>query len=123
MNLALWIVQGLVAFAMVAAGALKIVKPRLALVEKFKWAATWTDARVKLLGLAEVLGGVGLIVPGLTGILPVLTPVAAICLAVLMAGAVKTHLDLKEPAAPAAILGVLCIVVAVGRFALVPFGG
>lgn len=123
MNLALWIVQGLVAFAMVAAGALKVVKPRLELVEKFKWATTWTDSQVKLLGLAEVLGGVGLIVPWLTGILPVLTPVAAICLAIIMAGAIKTHVDLKEPVAPAAILGVLCVVVAVGRFALVPFGG
>jgi hypothetical protein len=123
MNLALWIVQGLVAFAMVAAGAFKLSKPRLELAEKMKWAATWTDSQVKLLGLAEVLGGVGLIVPGLTGILPVLTPVAAICLAILMAGAVKTHVDLKEPAAPAAILGVLCLVVAIGRFTLVPFGG
>ena len=48
---------------------------------------------------------------------------AAICLAILMAGAVKTHVDLKEPAAPAAILGVLCLVLAIGRFALVPVGG
>lgn len=123
MNLALWIVQGLVAFAMVAAGAFKVATPRLKLSEKMVWAKTWSDTNVKLLGLAEVLGGVGLIVPGLTGILPVLTPVAAICLAILMGGAVKTHLDLKEPAAPAAILGALAIFVAVGRFALVPFRG
>ncbi len=123
MNLALWIVQGLVAFAMVAAGGFKVTTPRLKLSEKFHWAKTWSDANVKLLGLAEVLGGVGLVVPALTGILPVLTPVAAICLAVLMAGAVKTHLALKEPTAPAAILGALCVLVAVGRLALVPFGG
>jgi hypothetical protein len=122
MNLALWIVQGLLAFVMVASGAFKVVTPRLKLAEKFHWAKTWSDGNVKLLGLAEVLGGVGLIVPGLTGILPVLTPVAAICLAVIMGGAVKTHLDLKEPPAPAAILGALCVLVAVGRFALVPFG-
>jgi DoxX-like family len=70
-----------------------------------------------------VLGGIGMIVPWATGILPVLTPVAAICLAVLMGGAVKTHVDLKEPFAPAAVLGVLCVFVVVGRFALVPFGG
>jgi uncharacterized membrane protein len=123
MNIALWIVQGLLAFAMIAAGALKVVKPRVELMEKFHWAKTWSDASVKLLGLAEVLGGIGLVVPWLTGILPVLTPVAAICLAVLMAGAVKTHLDLAEPAAPAAVLGALCVFVAVGRFALAPFGG
>jgi len=123
MNLALWIVQGLLAFAMIAAGAFKVATPRLKLAEKMHWAQTWSDANVKLLGLAEVLGGIGLIVPGLTGILPVLTPVASICLAILMGGAVKTHLDLKEPAAPAAILGALCLFVAVGRFALAPFGG
>ena len=121
MQIALWIVQGLVAFAMVAAGALKVTTPRVKLSEKFHWAKTWTDANVKLLGLAEVLGGVGLIAPGLTGILPVLTPVAALCLAILMGGAVKTHLDLKEPVAPAVVLGALCLFVAVGRLYLAPF--
>jgi uncharacterized membrane protein len=120
MNIALWVVQGLLAVAMVMAGAFKVATPREKLAEKLHWAKTWTDANVKLLGLAEVLGGVGLVVPGLTGILPVLTPVAAICLAILMGGAVKTHLDLKEPPAPAAVLCALCVLVAVGRLALVP---
>jgi hypothetical protein len=123
MNLALWIVQGLVAFAMLAAGTLKVTKSRLALIEKMQWAKTWTDTQFKLLGLAEVLGGIGLIVPGLTGILPVLTPIAAICLAILMAGAIKAHLDLKEPPVPAAVLGVLCVFVVVGRFVFVPLHG
>jgi len=122
MHFALWIVQGLLAFAMVMAGAFKVVTPREKLAEKMHWARTWTDLNVKLLGLAEVLGGVGLIVPAVTGILPVLTPVAAVCLAILMGGAVKTHVDLKEPAAPPTVLGALCLFVAVGRFALAPFG-
>ena len=116
MNLALWIVQGLLAFAMVAAGAFKVSTPRLKLAEKMLWAKTWSDTNVKLLGLAEVLGGVGLIVPGLTGILPVLTPVAAICLAILMGGAVKTHLDQKDSPAPPIVLGALLLFVALGRF-------
>jgi uncharacterized membrane protein len=119
MNIALWVVQGLLALAMVLAGAFKVVTPREKLAEKMHWARTWTDANVKLLGLAEVLGGVGLIVPWVTGILPVLTPVAAACLAFLMGGAVKTHRDLKEPIAPALVLGVLCLVVAAGRFGVV----
>jgi hypothetical protein len=116
MNVALWIAQGLVAVAMLAAGGLKVATPRLKLVEKLKWAASWSDTRFKLLGLAELLGGVGLIVPWLTGIAPVLTPVAALCLVVLMGGAVKTHRDLKEPSAPAAVLGALALFVALGRF-------
>jgi hypothetical protein len=118
MNLALWIVQGLVAFAMTMAGAVKIVTPKEKLEVKMKWAKTWDPTRIKLLGLAEVLGAVGLIVPGLTGILPVLTSVAAVCLAILMGGAVKVHLDLKEPVIPPAVLGVLCLLIAVGRSGL-----
>jgi hypothetical protein len=121
MHLALWIIQGLLAFAIGMAGAFKIVTPREKLAEKMHWARTWSDLNVKLLGLAEVLGAIGLIVPGVTAILPVLTPVAAVCLAILMGGAVKTHLDLKEPLVPAIVLAALCLFVAVGRFALVPF--
>ena len=76
----------------------------------------WSDANVKLLGLAEVLGAVGLIVPWLTGIAPVLTPVAAVALTVIMGGAVKTHVDRKEPLVPPAVLGALCVFIALGRF-------
>ncbi len=84
-----------------------------------KWAKTWSDGNVKLLGLAEILGGIGLIVPQVTGILPILTPIAAVCLVVLMIGAVKTHVDLKEPAVPPAILALLGVFVALGRFGVV----
>jgi hypothetical protein len=54
-------------------------------------------------------------VPWATGIAPVLTPVAACCVLVLMLGAVKTHVDLKEPVAPPAVLSGLALVVALGR--------
>lgn len=46
----------------------------------------------------------------------VLTPVAAVCLVVIMAGAVKTHIDLQEPAIAPAVLGLMCVFVALGRF-------
>ena len=120
MNIALWILQGLVALVMALTGGLKVVRPKDKLSEQFHWAKTWSPGRIKLLGLAEVLGAVGLIAPAATGILPVLTSVAAVCLAILMVGAVKTHLDLKEPFAPAAVLVVLCLVIAVGRSGLLP---
>jgi hypothetical protein len=119
MNVALWIVTGLLAFAMLGAGAMKIFVPREKLAEKQKWAASWTDGNVKLLGVAEVLGAIGIIVPQATGILPILTPIAAVCLAILMAGAAKTHIDLKEPPVPPVILGLLAIFVAIGRFGIV----
>lgn len=119
MQIALWIASGLLAFAMVGAGGFKLATPRVKLMEKMKWAKTWSDGDVKLLGLAEVLGAIGLIVPQVTGILSILTPIAAVCLMVLMIGAVKTHLDLKEPAAPPAILALLGVFVALGRFGVI----
>ncbi|MEZ4376306.1 MAG: DoxX family protein [Polyangiaceae bacterium] len=115
MHLALWIASGLLAFAMLGAGAIKLLTPRVKLMEKMKWAKTWSDGNVKLLGLAEVLGAIGLVVPYGTGILPILTPIAAACLAVLMIGAVKTHLDLKEPALAPGLLALLALFVALGR--------
>lgn len=119
MDIALWIASGLLAFAMVAAGGAKIAVPRAKLLDKMGWAASWSDGQFKLLGLAELLGGIGLIVPQVTGILPILTPIAAVCLVILMAGGVKTHLDRKEPAAPAAILALLGVFVALGRFGVI----
>ena len=116
MSLALWIASGLLALAMLAAGVIKLVTPRVKLMEKMKWARTWSDGNVKLLGLAETLGGIGLIVPQATGIVLVLTPIAAACLAVLMIGAVKTHVDHQEPAVAPGILALLGVFVAIGRF-------
>ncbi len=116
MQTALWIAYGLLAFAMLGAGGFKLATPRIQLMERMKWANTWSDGAVKLLGLAEVLGGIGLIVPEATGILPILSPIAAVCLAVLMSGAVKTHLDLKESPAAPGTLALLGLFVALGRF-------
>jgi hypothetical protein len=118
MQLALWIASGLLALAMLAAGTVKAVTPRTRLMERMKWAATWTDGDVKLLGLAEVLGATGLIVPWVTHIVPILTPIAAVCLLVLMLGAIKTHVDLEEPVVPPAILAALALFVAVGRLGI-----
>lgn len=118
MQLALLIASWLLAVAMVAAGAYKLVTPRVALMQKMKWARTWSDGSVKLLGLAEALGGIGLVVPHLTGILPVLTPIAAVCLFVLMVGAVKTHVDLEEPVAAPGLFALLGLFVALGRFGI-----
>lgn len=121
MNLVIWVVQGLLAAMMFGAGMFKVVTPREKLAEKMHWAKTWTDANVKLLGLAEVFGAAGLVLPGLLHVLPVLTPLAGICLAILMAGAVKVHIDFKESPVPAVVPLLLAIFVAVGRLALVPW--
>jgi hypothetical protein len=113
----LWTIQILLAFAFAAAGTMKLVrsKEQLAANPHMEWAQSIPDVRIKLLGAAEVLGAIGLIVPMATGIAPFLTRAAAVCLATLMGGAVATHATRREPAAPATVLAVLTIVVATFR--------
>lgn len=123
MNTALWIAQGFVALVVALTGTAKLLLPREQLAQKMHWAAAWPRGRIKLLGLAEVAGAVGLVVPMATGIAPVLTPIAALCLAALMAGAIPTHRRLGEGFLPALLVGVLCIGVAAGRFVSLHAGG
>ena len=115
MNTALWIVQGLLSVAMLLAGGMRVVVPKPTLEKRMLWARTWTSWRIKVLGLAEVAGAIGVVVPFATGTAPALTPIAAACLAVLMAGAVATNQRIGASIIASLILCVLCIVVAVGR--------
>lgn len=119
MNIALWIVQGLLALVMLGAGTMKAASPKAKLVAnpRMAWAGDFTAAQIKLIGLAEIAGGVGLIAPWATHLVPILTPIAAACLAVIMLGAVRTHLVRKEPWAPPLVLAALCAFVAFGRLA------
>jgi prepilin signal peptidase PulO-like enzyme (type II secretory pathway) len=79
------------------------------------WANDFTAGQIKLIGLAEIAGAIGLLAPWATQIVPVLTPIAAACLAFIMLGAVRIHATRKEPWAPPLVLAVLCAFVAVGR--------
>jgi len=117
-NVFLWILQILLALAFLAAGVVKMTQPRAKLQTNMGWVEDFSDTNVKLIGAAEVLGALGLVLPWWTGIAPVLTPIAALCLAVAMAGAVIVHIRRKElpRIAPAAVLLVLSAVVAIGRF-------
>jgi DoxX-like family len=115
MNIALWVAQGFAALVFFLTGALKVVAPREKLAEKMHWATTWPPGRIKLLGLAEVAGAIGLVLPAALHIAPVLTPVAAVCLAVLMLGAVQTHRRFHESFVPALVLVLVCVAIAAGR--------
>ena len=117
LNAALWMAEGFVALVMALTGTVKVVLPREALAKRMHWAATWPPWRIKVLGLAELAGAVGLVVPRATGIAPVLTPIAALCLAALMAGAVRTHQRHGEGFLPAAVIGALCVGIATGLLA------
>jgi len=119
MNIALWVVQALLAAAFLMTGSSKILRPKEALAKGgMAFVDDFSAATVKLIGTAEVLGALGLILPRATGIAPVLTPIAAVGLAMIMIGAALTHLRRKESkaVAPNAVLFALAVFVAVGRF-------
>lgn len=119
MNIALWIIAGILAAAFLAAGGMKLSAPRAKLEENMNWVKSASDGQVKLIGLLEVLGAIGLIAPAALDIVPILVPIAAVGLALLMVGAAVVHSRVKDPAAdavPALVLGALAAFVAVMRF-------
>jgi hypothetical protein len=119
-NSALWIVQGLLALVYLAAGGLKVARPREQLVGSgnFDWMRDSSDAGVKAVGLVEILGALGVILPWLTGIASILTPIAAIGLVVVQIGALRVHLvrNERQPLPANMLLLLLAAFVAVGRF-------
>ena len=122
MGIALWVIQGLLAVAFLGAGASKLSQPKEKLLKNMAWVEDFSQPAVRLIGAAEVLGAIGVVVPALTGIVPWLTPLAALGLVLLMVGAALTHLRRKEYSNIAinAALLVFATLVAYGRFFILP---
>ena len=122
MNIALWIVQILLALAFVMAGTMKATQPAEKLAGRMKWVNALRPQIVHLIGILEVLGAIGLILPVVTGIWPWLTPVAAIGLVLTMIGAMILHTRRGEfpNLSTNLILLILAAFVAVGRFVVGP---
>jgi hypothetical protein len=121
MTRALWIVQGLLALVFLFAGGLKLVLP----LEKLTGPVPLPGPFVRLLGVAEVLGGIGLVLPGLLRIRPGLTPLAAAGLVLIMTGATVITLvggDVALALIPL-VVGLLSAFVAYGRWRLAPHRG
>jgi uncharacterized membrane protein YphA (DoxX/SURF4 family) len=117
MNITLWVMQILLALVFLASGLGKAIQPG----EKLRAGLPeFHPGVIRLVAAAEILGALGLILPGVTGIAPDLTPVAASGLSIIMIGAVLTHARRKEGKSVAMnlVLLALAVVVAVGRFAL-----
>ncbi len=102
MNLGLWISQGLLAVVFGAVGLMHLVRSKTAFDAdpNFRWTRPMSWTSIKSIGAAELAGALGL--------------------GVLMAGAAATHRRLEEPVAPTLVLGLLALMVAVGRGWLVP---
>ena len=91
MNIALWIVQILLAIVFLIAGIMKVTKTKEEMAEKMRWVEDFSQQAIRTIGVLEILGAVGLILPAVTGILPILTPLAAVCLVLTMIGAIIAH--------------------------------
>jgi uncharacterized membrane protein YphA (DoxX/SURF4 family) len=114
MNIALWIVQGILGLAFIMIGSMKVFRN-----EKAKAGMPWASKGfIIFIGVSEILGALGLILPFATGIVPTLTPIAAIALGVIMVLATGYHAKKKENKAigMTIIFLVLLIYVAIGRF-------
>jgi putative oxidoreductase len=96
MNLALWVVQGLLALAYLAAGIMKVSQPVESLGKRMDWVNAVSPGVVRFIGAAEFLGALGLILPLVTGILPWLTVVAAGGLVIVQLAALVFHLQRGE---------------------------
>ncbi len=118
MTYALWIVQGLLALIFLFAGGVKLVLPLEALTKQMPLPGLF----VRSLGVAEVLGAIGLTLPGLLHIQPGLTPLAAVGLVIVMIGA--TVFTLANGGGALAlinvVIGLLAVFVAYGRWRLAP---
>ena len=121
MTYALWIVQVLLALLFLFAGGMKLVLP----IEEMTKQIAMPGLFLRFIGVAEVLGALGLILPGLLRIRPGLTPLAAAGLVIIMIGATALSL-VVGPVAPALIplvVGFFAAFVAYGRWRLVPHRG
>lgn len=122
MDIVLWVVQGLLAAAFLMAGSNKLMRSKEQLKPMMAWVEDFSPPTLQVIGTIEVLGAIGLILPAVTGILPVLTPLAAVGLVLTMLGAAATHLRRGEYPLIGinAVLLLLALFVAYGRFVLAP---
>lgn len=109
MNVFLWTVAALLAALFLASGAMKLLQPKEKLGDfGLVWTEDFSAGRVKAIGVLEILAAIGLVLPPLLDVAPVLAPLAALGLVLLMLGAALTHLRRRE-APPIAVNGVLVI--------------
>ena len=120
MNAVLWILQILLALFMLMAGGMKLMQGKAKLLEdpRMGWVADYSDSTIRAIGGLELAAGIGLIFPWWLDIAPVLTPLAALGVVAIQVGAMLTHRRRGEMQMLAmnAMIGVVAVVVAIGRF-------
>jgi uncharacterized membrane protein YphA (DoxX/SURF4 family) len=119
MNTALWIAQGILAFVFFGAAIVKLTQSREQMIRGLgQWVQDYPAWAMKATAIAEVLAAIGLIVPAAANILPVLVPLAAVGLVVVMAGGIVVHTRHGEYSKVVVniVLAACAIFVAWGRF-------
>ena len=116
-SIGLWSAQGVVALLFIASGLTKLLLPMPDLTAMMRWPGDYPVAFVRSLAVLDLAGGLGMILPSLTGVLPRLTVITALCCVVLQVLAIAFHVWRGE----FSVLGLnlvllpLCAVVAWGR--------
>lgn len=122
LNVALWALQIVLAALFVMAGVTKVFTTQPELGLQIPWVLDVPTGVTLLAGWADLLGGIGLVLPAATRLLPWLTPLAAAALVAQMVLATVFHLTRGEPGAVGftLVLGLLCALVAWGRHRTLP---
>ena len=120
LRIGLWVVQVLLALLFALSGAMKLALPYAELLKQGAWVERVPEGLVKFIGVAELSGALGVILPAATRIKPFLSPLAAAGFVVIMVLASALHLSLGEPPIAQVILGGLAAFVVWGRFRKAP---
>ena len=114
MIIALWIATALLALSNLGAGAFKLATTRTKLVTMQPWTNDFSANQIRLIGLAEVLGALGVILPLVTNILPTVASIAAFAIAGLQVGATVVHVRRKELFVPNLVIIAIALFVGIG---------
>lgn len=121
LHVALWIVQGLLAISFGLPGVMKLFAPIEQLAQSgMTFVTSYSEGMVRFIGISEILGAIGLILPAALRIIPQLTPLAATGIAIIMVLATRYHVLNDEPFVPAVILFVMAVFVIWGRVIKAP---
>lgn len=118
MNTVVWILQGLLAIMFAFSGFLILLQPKEKLANKMPFVNDYSSGMVKFIAISHILGAFGLVLPILINIYPILTPIAACCLAMVMILALNYNLGRKDRKSIVVdtVIGVLFCFIAYYRF-------